>query len=62
VPRLHISKASKPNEDVRPVEVAKLPEYMHPDRLLAFHEVRIEDPDQSVSLTFMQQVLTQLKD
>jgi hypothetical protein len=46
---LHVREAAEPDEAVRVVEVAELPDDAHAASLLALDEVLVEDPDQGVA-------------
>ena len=55
----HVREASEPHEVVGSLRVAKLSEYIHSDRFLSFDELTVEQVDQRVALTSMEQVLTE---
>ena len=60
--RLHVLKASQPNEAIVLILHAKLPDQGHPDRLLGFQELPFEELDQLVAPPGMQGVVSKLDD
>ena len=62
VTALHIGESANPDEPIRPSPIAKLADNRHPDRLLRFDEVPIEQRDHRVALPGFLRVLTEFED
>ena len=62
VARLHVGKATQPDELVGPVQVAELAQHAHALRLLGFHKLPVEQVDEHLALLGVQGVLAQFDD
>ena len=59
LPGVHITKSPHPHETIRIVEIAKLPDQLHPQRLLALDEFPFKEIDQDIPFAGIERVLAE---